>query len=169
MKEWLKIVGFCILASVVYGIAHDQITIRICLPYFTYFHPRIIESQNPTVLALFWGIFATWWMGAIFGGLLACSSRLGTWPKLYCRQMVVPVIKLLAISAIAAVYAGIIGSQSYEWFFGNIPGATPTQFNTCLYAHNACYIVSGVGSLVLCGAILRKRYRASAVANAPDS
>jgi hypothetical protein len=37
--EFAKIVLVCIFASIVYGIAHDQVTARICVQYFTVFHP----------------------------------------------------------------------------------------------------------------------------------
>ncbi|MBN9502293.1 MAG: hypothetical protein BGO01_13400 [Armatimonadetes bacterium 55-13] len=53
--ETLKIVGLCILAAVIYGIVHDQITARVYLPYFTVFHPHVIDSEDPTVVALVWG------------------------------------------------------------------------------------------------------------------
>ena len=73
--ESLKIVLTCIVASIFYGVIHDQFTARICLEYFTVFHPPIFNTQSPTLLALGWGIIATWWVGAILGFLLAIASQ----------------------------------------------------------------------------------------------
>ena len=39
--EELKIIAMCVIAAVAYGIAHDSITTRVCLEYFTVFHPPI--------------------------------------------------------------------------------------------------------------------------------
>ena len=40
--EILKIWLFCIAAAICYGIVHDQITVRICVEYFSVFHPTIL-------------------------------------------------------------------------------------------------------------------------------
>lgn len=40
------IVLMCVGAAVCYGIAHDQITARVCVQYFTVeFEPRLIQSS----------------------------------------------------------------------------------------------------------------------------
>ena len=56
----LLIIGTTILCCVIYGIIHDQITARLCVEYFTVFHPPVFATQNPTLLGLGWGIIATW-------------------------------------------------------------------------------------------------------------
>jgi hypothetical protein len=38
----------CIFAAVLYGVLHDQITARVCLEYFTVFHPPVFATQSPT-------------------------------------------------------------------------------------------------------------------------
>ena len=53
-----KIVGLCIAAAIGYGIAHDQVTARVCIEYFTIGHPPIFGTQSPTLLAIGWGIGA---------------------------------------------------------------------------------------------------------------
>ena len=57
--QFTKIVGMSIIAAVLYGIAHDQITARICVEYFTIGHPPIFGTDDATLLGLGWGIFAT--------------------------------------------------------------------------------------------------------------
>ena len=71
--ESLKIVVLCIVAAIVYGILHDQVTARVCVEYFTIGHPPIFHTDDPTLLAFGWGVIATWWMGAI----LAVPAVLG--------------------------------------------------------------------------------------------
>ena len=75
--EALKIAVTCVIAAVLYGIVHDQFTARICIEYFTIFHPPIFHTQSPTLLGIGWGIVATWWVGVFFASLIgaACISR----------------------------------------------------------------------------------------------
>ena len=44
LEEAPKITFICVMAAVVYGIVHDQFTPRICLEYFTIFHPPIFHT-----------------------------------------------------------------------------------------------------------------------------
>jgi hypothetical protein len=48
----LEIVVPCVLASVAYGILHDQVTARICVECFTVGPPRMFDTESPTLLAL---------------------------------------------------------------------------------------------------------------------
>jgi len=71
----LAIIAMCVAMAVAYGIVHDQITVRICLEYFTVGHPPVFPTSDPTLLALGWGVIATWWVGLLLGILLACAAR----------------------------------------------------------------------------------------------
>lgn len=66
-----KIVAMTIGASIVYGWAHDLVTANLCVEYFTIGHPDIFGTKNPWLLALGWGVVATWWVGLGLGCLLA--------------------------------------------------------------------------------------------------
>ncbi|MFT5831565.1 MAG: hypothetical protein ACI9D0_002161, partial [Bacteroidia bacterium] len=48
----IRIVLLCMLAAIAFGIAHDQVTVRVCLEYFTIGHPKVLETNSPTLLAL---------------------------------------------------------------------------------------------------------------------
>ena len=78
----LRIIGLSLLAAIVYEIAHDQVTARVCVEYFTIGHPPLIPSESPTLLALAWGVVATWWVGLPLGIMLAVAARAGRRPKL---------------------------------------------------------------------------------------
>ena len=73
-----KIVLTCVFAAVLYGIIHDQFTAHICVEYFSVFHPPVFSTTSPALLALGWGVIATWWMGAFLGVLLAIAARAGS-------------------------------------------------------------------------------------------
>lgn len=61
--QFAGIVLFSIAAAIFYGIAHDQITARVCVEYFTIGHLPVFKTTSPTLLALGWGVLATWWLG----------------------------------------------------------------------------------------------------------
>jgi len=84
--EALKIAALCIVAAICYGIIHDQITARICVEYFTIFHPPIFHTQSPTLLGIGWGIVATWWVGAFFSVPLILAARAGARPTLQALE-----------------------------------------------------------------------------------
>jgi hypothetical protein len=151
--QFLGIVGTCVLASVAYGIIHDQITVRVCLEYFTVFHPKIIESQDPTILGLAWGVYATWWAGLILGLGLATTARLGSRPKRSLASLRRPIFLLLGLMAGFALVTGVIaymaGSMGTilvpKQLLKEIPPQKHAAFQTCLVAHNMSYNVAFVG------------------------
>jgi hypothetical protein len=108
----MQIVGIIltsILSAIIYGIIHDQVTARICVEYFTIGHARLIDSDSPTVLGLFWGVVATWWVGLPVGIGLAIAARAGRRPKLTCAQLIRPISILLCCMFGVAIVAGLIG------------------------------------------------------------
>jgi hypothetical protein len=162
--ESLKIVAGCVLAAVLYGIAHDQFTARICLEYFTVFHPPVFPTQSPTLLGIGWGVIATWWVGVLLGIPLAITSRVGSQPKLRVRDLIRPIAVLLSVMAGCAVISGVVG---YLW--GRIPQEIATslppeltrRFAADLWAHSASYLCGFVGGLILCIVTHKKRVRLS--------
>jgi len=162
--EFLKIVFLAIVAAILYGLVHDQVTVRICAEYFTVFHPRIIESDNTTLIALSWGVVATWWMGAGIGFVLGLAARWGTWPKRTWTQLVPSAAVLLGVMAVCAMVGG-----TYGFFKGGISAGIaeelPTQlhrpFAADWYAHMASYASGFFGGLGLGVLTLVQRRRAA--------
>jgi hypothetical protein len=166
--EFVKIVLGCIVAVIVYGIVHDQVTARICLQYFTVFHPPVFgNTQSPTLLALGWGVIATWWAGAMVGILLAMAARLGPRNKRTLKDLMPMIARLLLVMALCAAFSGTIG-----YFRGVMPaqfqGLLPTElhrrFLADWWSHNASYASGFLGGLILCGIVLAKRISNSAFA-----
>jgi hypothetical protein len=166
--HFIAITLWCVIVAVVYGIIHDQITARICIEHFTIGHPRLIDSQSPTVLGLLWGVLATWWMGVILGFALACIARIGRRPKLTLRQLVRPTLMLVAVVSALAIIAGISGMivSQRRWMIlleplaSRVPEDKHVAFLTCGWAHSASYIGGLLGGIVFCIRTWRVRGRA---------
>src|SRR5258708_2938840 len=106
----LAVVGLSVLAAIVYGILHDQITARICVEYFTIRNEPIFRTQSPTLLALGWGVLATWWVGFLLGVPLAVAARARRRPKRAPHSLVRPILILMAVMAACALVAGVTGA-----------------------------------------------------------
>lgn len=172
--QFVKIIALCVLAAIVYGIAHNQITARVCIEYFTVGHPPVLPTDDPTLLALGWGIIATWWVGLLLGVPLAIAARTGSRPKRSAASLIRPVAWLLAVMAVCALIAGGIGwLLAYNGaviLVGPISRRLPKELHTAflvdLWAHSASYLVGFVGGIVLIVQVWRGRGRAATVANA---
>jgi hypothetical protein len=155
--QFLAIVGLCVLAAVTYGILHDQVTARVCVEYFTVGHPPIFGTEDPTLLGIGWGILATWWVGVMLGVPLAVIARFGKWPKISASDLVVPLFILMAVSAICALIAGLVGaslaSARIIWLVEPMASAVPKEkhvaFLTDLWAHNTSYLSGFIGGGVV--------------------
>src|ERR1700742_3819758 len=98
--EFAKIILFCLAAAIVYGILHDQVTAHLCVEYFTVAHPQVFHTQSPFLLALGWGVIATWWVGLPLGILLAAVARLGTGHRLTLSDVRPWIVRLLIAMAV---------------------------------------------------------------------
>ncbi len=165
--QFIAIILLGVLAAVFYGIVHDQVTARICVEYFTIGHPPVFVTENSTLLALGWGVLATWWAGLLLGVLLALAARLGTRPKLRAGDLLKPIGVLLFVMAVCAVIAGGIGGiiASAGWITlveplaSQIPREKHTAFLIDGWAHSASYLIGFIGAIVLVVRTIRKRGR----------
>jgi hypothetical protein len=160
-----SIVGLCILAAVVYGIVHDQITARVCVEYFTIGHPPVFPTESPTLLGLGWGVIATWWVGLGLGLPLALAARSGPGPKRDAQSLVRPIAQLFAVMGVSATITGIVGYslaraqaiQLVGWLAESVPADRHARFLADGWAHGASYLVGFVGGLVVVGRVWRSR------------
>jgi len=167
--ESLKIFLLSITAAIAYGIAHDQVTTRICVEYFTLGHPPVFDTSSPTLLALGWGVIATWWVGLLLGAPLALCSRAGALPKLRAAQLVKPIAILLAVMGILSVLAGAAGfiAARSSWIIllepiaSKLPLDRHVPFIVDMCAHNAAYAVGFIGGFVICLQARRRRRHSS--------
>lgn len=147
------IVAFVVGMAILYGIAHDMVTAHLCVEYFTIGHPKIIRSEEPVMLALAWGFWATWWAGLILGLGLAWAARVGSRPKRDIHTLVKPVVILLGIMAVFAFGSGCIGFLLARLgkivlapeAQANLPREIWPRFQACWFAHSMSYYVGFVG------------------------
>ncbi|TWT32656.1 hypothetical protein [Blastopirellula retiformator] len=166
--EGLKIVGLCIAAAVLFGICHDLITTRICVEYFTILHPPIWGgATDPTVLALSWGVIATWWVGLILSFPAVILARFGAPPKLTAGDLVRPIGYLLLTMAIGSLVAGLVGWQlaSFGAVFltprlaEKVPPEAHVGAIIDMWAHSAAYAFGSFGGIGVCIWIwMRRRF-----------
>lgn len=155
--ESLKIVAMTVGAAVTYGILQDQATARVCVEYFTVAHPPVFNTDDPTALALGWGVIATWWVGVLLGVPLALVARLGRRPKLAARDLVKPLLVSLGCVGVLALVAGLLGFRSGQdgvYFLPislveKIPPEKVPAFLADAWAHSAAYGGGFVAGLVL--------------------
>jgi hypothetical protein len=161
----IGIVLMCIVAAVIYGIVHDQITARICVEYFTIGHENLFGTSDPTLLGLGWGVVATWWVGLPLGIGLAWAARHGARPVRSVGSLVRPIAGLLAVTGCCAVLAGIIGWLAARYhlvvltgeFASMVPANRHVAFLTDLWIHSASYFAGTVGGVVMCVLVWRSR------------
>ena len=158
-----RIIAFTILAAIVYGILHDQVTARVCIEYFTIGHPILIPTDSPFWIAMVWGVVATWWMGLILGIPLAFIARLGSRPKLEVAHLVKPTLVLLLVMGSSALFAGMVGFYFIKPYtvLGDyllyIPVPKQQAFVADWLAHSASYLVGMAGGIGLWIYTWRKR------------
>lgn len=170
LRASAAIVLLSVVAAVAYGVAHDLVTAHVCVEYFSEFHPRVLDTDSPVALALFWGVFATWWMGAAGGVVLAVAARAGSRPTEDARGLVRPVAVTLGAAGAAAVVFGLVGLAlgaagvvvPAAWIAERIPPERHVAFLADLWAHNASYAAAAIGTIVVAVRTWRRRGRAAA-------
>lgn len=173
--ESLKIILLCIVAAIVYGILHDQVTARVCVEYFTIGHPPVFHTDNPTLLAFGWGVIATWWMGLILSIPAVLASRVGAWPKFRAADLIRPIACLLLVMAVSSLLAGIAGYfvaraggvRLFGTIASRVPPAKHVVFLADGAAHLAAYGVGFFGGLALCGRVRSRRRRLASRGDEP--
>lgn len=141
-----------VLACVVYGIVHDQITARICVEYFTIGHAPIFGTKDPTLLGIGWGVVATWWFGVLLGIPLAVAGRAGIRRQRTCSSLVRPMIVLLVCTGCLAALAGCVGFVAAtngwvvmpQFLADRVPAEKHIPFLIDLWIHNASYLGGAV-------------------------
>ena len=144
-----------VTASIAYGVVHDQISVRISPPYLMDWHPKIVESRDPTIVALAWGVVATGWFGLILGAVLALAATVGKRPTVSWRAVVRATGFVFAITAFSALAAlAITRGFSLEMpdVFGpvytELPHAQRLAFTQTAAMHETSYDAAAVATLV---------------------
>lgn len=74
-KSAFQITCGTMFLAIALGIAVDLATAHIATDYFLPPHRmRVLPTDAPLALALYWGFAASWWFGLIAGAILACVN-----------------------------------------------------------------------------------------------
>ncbi|MCK5785916.1 MAG: hypothetical protein KAH54_05075 [Candidatus Sabulitectum sp.] len=168
MKQILIIILLCMGTAVLYGIVHNQVSVRISLEYFTIGHKALISSTSPTLMGVAWGVHPNWWVGLSLGGLFAVAGRAGKWPKRDAGSFIKPLLLLFLISGAASAVAGSIGYRMaengalglYEPLYSAIPNSSHAAYISALWMHTASYTVATMGGLIISLIVFTGRIRA---------
>ena len=167
--EAIKIMLFATAAAIVYGVLHDLVTAHLCVEYFTIAHPPVFPTISPILLALGWGVIASWWVGLALGVGLAMAARIGPPRKSTLAELRRPVLRLMLATAAAAFVSGCVGasltaaglvSLPGEWE-AMIPPGKQVAFAADAWAHAASYGFGALGGLFVIGGTIRRRWRPS--------
>lgn len=166
----LKIIISTFFLAIVYGILHDMVTAHLSVEYFTIGHPKIIESESPVILALTWGVVATWWLALPMGALIALVNHIGKKPSLTFSEVFSLIIRLVFIMFSMALLGGLIGyflTESGVIYLAShlsekIEISKHSKFLAAGWAHVFSYISSIIGTVVLCIIIIKRRKKLDA-------
>ena len=143
------ILGSIVLASLL-GIALDLVTAHVAVEYFTVHHPKVVESKEPLVMALVWGVGASWWFGAIAGLVLAIVNATGPMPR-QPKEVLIQVAKACGI--LWLIFMLILGSCYFG--FGMLPIKHDAKFEgnrrimAVAVTHMSEYVLGAVVLVVL--------------------
>ncbi len=159
-----------VLAAVLYGIVHDQVTIRICPEYFTIAHPHILNTQSLTLLALAWGVIATWWVGLPLGIMIGLAARVGGLPKIeprlawrwmMCLLVVMGGLAMIVGGTVWALELGGKLSEHSVWLAERIEQRMHDRFVAAYSMHLSSYAIGSFGGVVLAVRAIVWRYHAA--------
>ncbi len=170
--ESIKIIGLTVLTGVAYGITNDMIACRDCIEYFSVGHfydalslaNRPIQSLNPNLNAIVWGMIATWPVCLIAGIALSIIARvplLGVRLKINAKQ----IAPYLAIAAALTLTIAHIGSRQAQKLmqeepctkYRDVPLNLQAGWEACNIRNLTGYKALAFGSMVLAIGILAVR------------
>jgi hypothetical protein len=160
-----KIILLGVAVATTYGVLHDQITVRLCIEYFTIAHPPLFRTTSPMVLGACWGVAATFWVGVVLGLLLALVSQSAGQPPVPIRRLFRVMLALVAGTAALATLAGVVGFELSRHGIVAIPAefsdaVRPSdhyRFMAVWFAHGASYLGGMAGGAVVIFRIWRER------------
>lgn len=163
----IAIIYLSIASAIFYGIAQDQITVRVCLEYFTVGHVPIFGEHPPTILAILWGAAASWWVGFFLGLLLAYFASSGSSAFLPVKRLFRPILILLSSMFLSALVSGTVGYYLAKnnlitlrpIYASRVDKSRHPLFMADAFAHSAAYLVGFIGGLLI--VIWVKRTRAN--------
>lgn len=162
MKAMRFIVSVVALTCL-FGIALDLVTAHVWVEYFTVHHPKVAESRSPFVMAVVWGVGASWWFGAIAAAILWWFNRRrpnplpsGTLIRWVARSLAVLWVVMMAI--LGSIYAliGLLPMQQRRPTFD-----TDRRAMAVALTHQTEYVLGAAVLIVLMFVVARRSGRST--------
>ena len=158
-RETLAFLLQVVSLSCLLGLAVDVVTANVAVEYFTVHHPHVVDSHSPWIMAVVWGIGASWWFGLIAGGLLWWMNMRRPRPLSDKRILRMIVASLIAIwFVMMAIVAGVYGIA------GRIPEKerkatfeSDRRLMAVALSHSTEYVLGGIVTIVLMVQIARAK------------
>ena len=133
------------------GICLDLVTAHVAVEYFTIHHPQIVRTEQPWLLALMWGIAASWWFGAIAGVVLGVINhrrqvplrphQILQWGAIACFVLwLIMIAILVSVLIIANTIPENVRRPSFEY---------DRRIMAVAIAHQYEYVLGAIALLVL--------------------
>ena len=160
-----------VLTGMIYGIVNNVVACQNCPEYFNFMPPvdpqyafmRPLKTIKPIPNAVVWGIFKTWHLAAIAGGIFALASRipLGTSFKMTAKQLA----PCMVIGSVFIFTIAHLKSKAEEYrldlnnlqFHRPVVGYRTPKWDACEYRHETSYKWFRYGTVLLTTAILAAR------------
>jgi len=166
--------------AIAYGIIHDLVTAHVAVEHFTVHHVRLVASESPIVMALLWGVIATWWFGAGAGLLFALAAQIGDrLPKLGAHQVLRAEFRTLvgvwigAMVVLGGIYMFGISVFPESEKVDALDWRGDVKLMAVAVTHVYSYLANALAGLGLTVWILVKRIKlqksSSAIPQSPDS
>lgn len=168
------IMGAGMLAG--YGMLQDQVSARWCPEYFTVLHNPIPGLTDPTLVAITWGFLGAAGGGVAMGYAAGLAATLGKSPPLTTRELIRPMLVLLAVVGAVTLITGVSAYRHVTMFNIRLdPGLDEhipierhhAAFTIACY-HLAAYASAITGSVVMCVWIGNVRSRRGESASLPQ-
>ncbi len=151
LRRFLTIVLGSTALACLLGICLDLVTANFAVEYFSVHHPKILPTENPWVLALLWGVAASWWFGAIAGAIVASINhrrqqpleaiRILKWTTIACVTLWMSMIAiLLTVMAISSIIPIEQRRATFE---------SDRRLVAVAMAHQYEYVLGGVAMMVI--------------------
>lgn len=166
--------------AIAYGVIHDLVTAHVAVEHFTVHHVRLVASESPVVMALLWGVIATWWFGAGAGALFAFASQGGTrLPKLSARNVLRAEFRTLvgvwigAMVVLVGIYAFGVSVFPESKKVDTLDWRGDVRLIAVAITHGYSYLANAMAAIGLAGWIMVKRTKlgklSPTIPQSPDS
>src|SRR5262245_47345920 len=154
----LRITLACFAAMCAYSVLLDMVSVRLSKEYFTCGQVPPVPTDDPTLMAVGWGLHGGASGGVFLGIALALVSTLGKKPPLTMRELWPGLLSYFAVMASVGLEAGLggwYGATAGELGLGGVWGTViaaeqQARFVAVWCAHVGASVTGMVGAVVVC-------------------